>query len=203
MPCCGPVLPRSRQVSVPPAKRVACWVGPSQRRQLSVKTALIAQPLLVHGGSALPLPARSRPGTRHRPVPRNAPPCRSSASRPTTAQAPPHSAPSSTLALRPRQAWAGSPPTGGRAPAAAAPPRADPPSGGPTRASSRPRSHGARRRGLCVATAEGTPPDTCIPSARAPSSATGFPSYSPPAGMPASHPGRTVLPQRSKLFKSH
>ncbi len=68
---CRSVAP---QVSVPPAKRVACWVGPSQRRQLYVKTAPIDPLALVHECSASRLPTHSRPLKRQSPVPRNARP---------------------------------------------------------------------------------------------------------------------------------
>src|SRR5262249_55315056 len=58
-------------VSVPPAKRVACWAVPSQRRRLVVKTALIDPLALVHECSASRFLTRSRLSTPHSPVPRN------------------------------------------------------------------------------------------------------------------------------------
>jgi hypothetical protein len=70
-------------VSVPPAKRVACWVGPSQRRLVAVKISPPDLPPLVPGYPASPLPAR-RPRSRPpSPVPSNARPYSSS---PVTAQ---------------------------------------------------------------------------------------------------------------------
>src|SRR5262245_51072034 len=61
-------------VSVPPAKRVACWVGPSQRRLVSVKTSPPDPPPLVLGCTASRSPIRSRPSIRHSLAPRSARP---------------------------------------------------------------------------------------------------------------------------------
>ncbi len=61
-------------VSVPPAKRVACWVGPSQRRPVAVRISLPDPLPLVPGYTASPFLARSPQSTPHSRAPRSAHP---------------------------------------------------------------------------------------------------------------------------------
>ena len=64
----------SNRVSVPPAKRAACWAVPSQRRRLAVKIVQLHPLLLVLGYTVSRLPVRSPPLIRHSLAPRNARP---------------------------------------------------------------------------------------------------------------------------------
>jgi hypothetical protein len=59
------------RVSGPPAKRVACWVGPSQRRLVAVKISPPDHRPPVRGYTASPLLTHSPPSIPHSPAPRN------------------------------------------------------------------------------------------------------------------------------------
>ena len=54
---------RKRSHSVPPAKRVACWVGPSQRRLVAVRISLPDRLPLVPEYTVSLFPARTPPST--------------------------------------------------------------------------------------------------------------------------------------------
>src|SRR5262249_25799668 len=60
------------QVSVPPARRVPCWVGPSQSRLFAFKIPPPDLPPLVLEYTASPFPVRSPRSIPHSHVPRNA-----------------------------------------------------------------------------------------------------------------------------------
>ncbi len=65
------VLNLFSKVSVPPAQRVACWVGPSQRRLVAVKISPPDLLPLVPGCTVSPFPARTPPSIPHNRGPRN------------------------------------------------------------------------------------------------------------------------------------